>query len=114
MTQRNLRETVTVVTGLSRKQVDVYFNVIADVMTNVLASGDRVDLLRFGSLKIKNFQKWSGNLSAPEISFVLSKAFQELMSITSSESLRSKEDIEEDEEISQEQNEEPNQTTESE
>ena len=85
MNARVLRDNIAAASGLTKKQVDDYFSVISEVIGGALASGEKVDLLKFGNLKIKNYPKWQENLSLPDIVFISGKGFDELFKLAEPE-----------------------------
>lgn len=96
MTARILRDTIAVATGLTKKQIDDYFSVISEVIGEALASGEKVDLLKFGNLKLKNYQKWQDNLSLPDIVFTGGKGFDELFKLSQTEANESRSMMQDD------------------
>ncbi len=84
MTHRELKEVVVRTTGLTKKQVDEYFNVIADVVSETLSKGDRIDLLKMGNLRIRNHQRWMAGELPCEIVFASHKGLKEVMELSDS------------------------------
>lgn len=87
MTPQELRETITVTTGLTTRQVDEYFSVMSEIITEALSRGDRVELLKLGHVKIKNHQRWIENNVPAEIIFSPSNELNELIQLSLHESV---------------------------
>lgn len=81
MTAQEFRDTIAALSGLTKRQVDEYFNVLADVMADALARGDRVDLMKFGSVRMKNYSRWKENIAPPAFACTTGKTFRELVAL---------------------------------
>ncbi len=69
MTRHELRDAVASSTGLTRRQIDDYVTALAEIVAERLVEGERAELMRLGSLRLRNRQKWLEGKAAPEILF---------------------------------------------
>lgn len=67
MKRQELRDAVASSTGLTRRQVDDYIMVLAEIVAERFAEGERVELTRLGYLRLRNRQKWLDGKQAPDI-----------------------------------------------
>ena len=60
MNRSDLVEVLSKETGLKNRKAEEVVNRVFNVMANVLAKGDRVEIRGFGSLKVKHYDGYTG------------------------------------------------------
>lgn len=79
MERQELRDSVSETTGLSKRKVDDYFAVLAEVIAERLADGEKVELPKLGTLRLQNHQKWIEGRTPPAFLLTPTRAVRDIM-----------------------------------